>query len=383
MPERLSSLDSLDVKIVEALGTYGPRNITRIARTLGVHLDTIRFRMNRMSSLFRLGMHAAVYHTNLGLKKAVVFAEATLGNENLLFKCLKVNSFYVYLTRCYGAFEGCFAVYTIPVDHCAEFMSFLKEIEKLKIAKQIRLYWSTCFHTINQTSKWFDYKTEQWMFRWDEWIKEIPTQPTNLPYTLIDPKSWPMNADELDLLIIQELEVDAMISLKKIAEIWKTSPQRIKYHYQKHLIERGLIEKYQITIRPFDRTSSIMLWSIFKFDSSEKMARFASSLLNKPFAIVSGKILNENALVAQIYLPTSEFRPFMDCLSQLCRDDFLQSYSYVIQDRRKGKWSRETIPFEDSKDGKWIYNHNNHIEGLKKLVERKTHHMGATNVLLT
>ena len=375
MPERLSSLDSLDIKIVEALGTYGPRNITRIARTLGVRPGTIRFRMNRMSSLFRLRMHAAVYHTNLGLKKAVVFAEATPGYEDLLFECLKVNSFYVYLTRCYGAFEGCFAVYTIPVDHCAEFVRFIKEIEKFKIAKQIRFYWSTCFHTINQTSKWFDYKTEQWTYRWHEWIKEIPTQPTNLPYTLIDPESWPMKADELDLLIIQELEVDAAISFKKIAEIWKTSPQRIRYRYQNHLIERGLIEKYQIAIRPFHRTSSIMLWFVFKFDSSGKMARFASSLLNKPFAIVSGKILNENALVAQIYLPNSEFRPFIDCLSQLCRDDFLQSYSYVIQDRRKGRCSRETIPFEDSKDGKWIYDHKKHLKELQSLMSNHLKHV--------
>jgi hypothetical protein len=113
-----------------------------------------------------------------------------------------------------------------------------------------------------------------------------------------------------------------------------------------------------------------MLWFIFKFDNSEKMAKFALSLLDKPFALVLGKILNEDALVAQIYLPTLEFRRFIESLSQLCRNGLLQSYSYVIQDRGKGKWSRETIPFEESKDGKWIYDHKRDIEKLQELVKK-------------
>jgi DNA-binding Lrp family transcriptional regulator len=371
MPAKLNSLDSLDIKIIKALETYGPRNITQIAKALDASIDTVRFRMKRMSSLFRLRMSASVYHTNLGLKKVVIFAEATPGHEDLLFECLKINTFYVYLTRCYGMFEGCFVVYTIPVDHYTELMRFIQEIENLGVAKNIQSFCSTCFHTVNRTSTWFDDKSEQQAFQWDKWIKEVPIQPTNLPYTLIDPENFPMRADALDLLIIKHLEVDATISLKKIAENLKTSPQRIRYRYRKHLIGRGLIEKYQITIRPFDRSSSSLLWFIFKFDSSEKMARFASSLLDKPFSGVLGKILNENALVAQIYLPNLELRQFIDRLSQLCRDNWLQGYNYIIQDRRKGRWSRETIPFEDSKDGKWIYNHNKHIKDLRRLVKQQ------------
>lgn len=365
-------LDSLDVEIVEALGTYGPRNLAEIARALGTNYNVIQYRINRMSTLFRLRTTTSVYHTNLGLKKAVVFANANPGYEDLLYDCLKVNSFYIYLTRYYGMGEGCFAVYTIPVDHCAEFAKFIEEIKRLGIAKDFLLYWSTCFHTINQTFQWFDYKLEQWIFPWDEWTKQVSSQSTNLPYTLTDPKSFSNKADELDLLIIQELEVDSTTSLSKIAEIWKTSPQRIKYHYENHVIGRGLIEKYQISVRPFDSAPQqpIMLWFIFRFSNSEKMAKFASSLLDKPFALVLGKILNEDALVAQIYLPNTEFRRFAESLSQLCRSKLLQSYSYVIQDRRKGKWSRETIPFEDFKEGKWVYNHKGHIEKLHELAKK-------------
>lgn len=369
MKERL---DSLDVKIVEALGTYGPRNLMQVAKALGVTRDLVQYRIDRMTSLFRLRTHVTVYHTNLGLKKAVLFINANPGCEDLLFDCLKINPFYIYLTRYYGMYEGCFAIFTIPVENCDDFVKFIEEIKKLGIAKDSMLYWSTCFHTINQTSQWFDYELEQWVFPWDEWVKEVPNQPTSLPYTLIDPEGFPMKADELDLLIMQELEVDATISLSEIAKKWKTSPQRIKYHYEKHIIERGLIEKFQISVRPFDNEPQqpIMLWFIFRFNDSEKMAKFASSLLTKPFALVVGKIRFENALVAQIYLPALEFRRFIESLSQICRHGLLQSYSYVIQDRRKGKWSRETIPFEDSKDGKWVYDHQRDIKKLHELAKK-------------
>jgi DNA-binding Lrp family transcriptional regulator len=371
MPKKLTSLDSLDVRILEALGSLGPRNIKRVAETLGIPVDTLRRRIKRMSSLFYLRMSATVYHTYLGLKKAVVFAEATLGFEDLLFDCLKVNNFYFYLTRCYGRFEGCLACYVIPPDHCDEFIKFVEEIEKLGVARRIRVLWSTCFETVNPSSLWFDFKSEKWTFQWDEWEKEIPIEETRLPYTLLDPDGFPMRADQFDLLILPWLEVDATNDLTKIAEILRTTPQNIRYHYQKHIIERGLIEKYQIFVFPFDRRTSAMFWYTFKFDNEEKMARFASSLLDKPFMNIIGKILGENALVAQIYLPMEEFRNFTDSLSKLCRNGLLQSYEYVIQDLRKGKWSRETIPFEDSKDGKWIYDHKKHIETLRNLVKGK------------
>ena len=371
MPTKLSSLDAFDVKILEALGKLGPRNMSKIAKALSTHVENVRSRIKHMSSLFYLRMSASVYHTNLGLKKAVVFAQATPGKEDLLFDCLKLNSFYVYLTRCYGMFEGCLAIYTIPEEHCAELNKFIRHVEKLGVAKEIQVFWSTCFHTINRTSQWFDFRSEKWAFQWDEWIKEIAKKPTELPYTLVEPKSWPMKADEIDLLIIPELEADATESFTEIAKKLKTTPQNVRYHYENHIIKRRLIERFQIFIFPFDRTVSSMFWFTFEFLNTQNLAKFALSLLDKPFVYVLGKILKRDMLVAQIYLPWSEFRLFVESLSKLCRNGLLESYNYVIQDLRKGKWSRKTIPFEDSKDGKWIYNHNKHIKDLKKLVKQQ------------
>jgi len=195
-------LDRLDVKILAALTMYGPRNLTKIARKLNTSTEKVRFRIKRMSSLFYLRLNTNIYHTNLGLRKAFIFASATPGCEDLLFECLKVNVFYQYMSRCYGMFEGCAGNYLIPKGHENEFRQFISEIERLGIAKNIQVFWSTCFHTVNPTGKWYDFQSESWIFPWDKWIEEIPNEETELPYTLVDPKEFTNKADEIDLLIL-------------------------------------------------------------------------------------------------------------------------------------------------------------------------------------
>ena len=162
--------DLLDFKILEALGRYGPRNITQVARKIGLPAETLRKRLKRIISQFFVRFHINIYHTNLGLKKAIVFAEATPGKEQLLFNCMKAHDFWLAIARCYGRFEGCTGVFTIPKDHSEEFIQFLKKITELGVAQNLQVLWSTCFQTVPFTCNWFDAPSETWAFQWDKWI---------------------------------------------------------------------------------------------------------------------------------------------------------------------------------------------------------------------
>ena len=365
------NLDARDLRILEGLAEYGPRNIARVAQELDIPRGTVISRIKRMSSFFYLRLVTTIYHTNLGMKKAVVFAKATPGQEDLLLNCLKVNKFYIYLGRCFGLFEGCIGIYVIPVEHTTEFKKFLTEVERLGVTESIELFWSTCFHTVNLTSNWFDDDKETWVFPWEKWLREVSSSESDLPYTLKDPESFRLKADETDLFIIKELEKNATVSLASIARKQGTTLQNIRYHYETHVVKHGLIETFQMAILPFDRATSDMLFFVFKFSDSEKMGKFARSLLNKPFVFILGKILNENSLVSQIYLPRTEFRRFIDALSKLASLGFLENYEYVFQDLRVGKWSRETIPYEFFKNGSWMYDHSQHVKALYDLTAEK------------
>jgi len=374
------TFDSLDLRILEGLGIYGPRNVSRVARKLGVKAETLRKRLKRIPSRIFFKYYANIYCTNLGLKKAVVIAEAVPGHEEMLFESLKANDFWIYLNRCYGMNEGCIAVYTVPKDHTTDFIQFIQELAKTGITRNVQTFWSTCFQSVNSKTKWFDDKSKNWLLSWDEWVEEIPTENAQLPRTLIDPIEYPVKADESDVLILKELEKNPTVSLSELATMLGVSQQVVEYHYRKHILDRDLIENFEVFTLHFDMSVSDMFVFFFQFDGINECAKFAESLLDKPFVGGLGKILDENALIVDIYLPRLEFRNFIDTLSKLVRTCLLRSYSYVILDLRKVK--RQTISYEFFKNGSWIYDHYKHIQTLRDLGRESEQENHASNSVL-
>ncbi len=359
------AFDPLNVRILQCLGECGPRNISYVARKLGIPIETARKRVKRLVSQFSITFHANVYHTNLGLKKAFVFADAVPGYEDVLFKCLKANDFWLYAGRCYGRFEGCYGIYAIPKEHEADFIQFVGQLEASEVAKNMRLVWSTCLHSANLTDNWFDFESGRWIFPWDKWMEEIPNEGTDLPYTLVESEDFPLKADYIDVRVLAKLEVDSSVGFRELAKIVNMTPEAVAYHYKNHILKRGLLEKSQVFVLPFDKSSSDFFVFIFRFDDGDKMARFASSLLDKPFLHSLGKVIGEDSLIAHVYFPRSEFRKFVRCLSELIKRGFLQGYEYLIEDFDVR--SAQTISYEYFENGAWVYNHEKHLQKLQDI----------------
>lgn len=364
MPQKL---DYTDLKVLEGLGMYGPRNVSQLARKLGMPIRMVSRRIKRMRSRNFLWLHADIYHTYLGLKKAVVIAEATLGYEKLLLDCLKANEFWIFTARCHGRFEGYLGVYTIPENHCNDFEGFLTKLKELGVAQNTHIFWSTCFQKVNPTTNWFNSKSQDWTFPWETWIEEIPTEETKLPSTLLEPEDFPIKGDYVDIFILKEMEKDATISFRDMAKMLGMTPQAVKYHYDEHVVKLSLLEGFEIRALPYDRAVSDFYYFIFKFPDKTKMAKFAHSLLDKPFVDVLARILGQPGMISKLYLPRKELKNFHDSLSTLIRKSFLQDYDYIIQDSEE--WSRETIPYQCFENETWVYDHEKHIQTLKELVE--------------
>jgi DNA-binding Lrp family transcriptional regulator len=361
-------LDSADVKILEAVGTHGPRNLQLLATELGMKRGTVWKRVRRLSSHFFLEFHVNPYHTNLGLKKAVVIAWANPGKEDLLFDCMFVNDFRNFISRCYGGREGCFGIYVVPVDHIPEFNEFLCMLDELGLTSDQQVVWSTCFQNVNLTQNWFDAKTESWTFSWDDWVEELVIEGTELPYTLKDPASFTNKADYTDIFIVKELEKDAAISFVDIAKKLNVNRQNVERHYRDHVVKRGLIESVQVTISPFDRRgASEPLFFHFRFSDETKMAKFALSLLDKPFVHFLGKVLGVKALVAYThFLSKNDFREFISALSKIINRGYLQDYNYIFIDLNRR--ARETVRHDLFENGSWRYDHKKHVKTLQDLV---------------
>jgi DNA-binding Lrp family transcriptional regulator len=365
-------LTTRDIKMLQVLNEIGPSNISKVARAIGVSRKALMSRIKRMRSdpRFFLRMHVSVYHTYLGLKKCVVFAEAMAGMERLLFDCMLTNDFWLYVCRSYGMGEGCTGVYAIPVEHCVKFEEFMYETKHLGVAKNVQIYWSTCFQGGRITSEWFDASQEKWIFPWDEWVKEVQTEETDMPYTLIEPEGYYNYADEIDLKILEKLEADATRSLSYVAKSLGISRQLAQYHYREHLIKKKLIEGYEVFAMRYDNPSSIMAYFVITFPSYEKFAKFTRSLLNKFFVITMGKVFGRNGLIVEVFLPLEEFRKFIDTLSAMVRMKLIRDYRYAIQDLRIRR--RQTIWPQFFNGNSWVYNHEDYIKRLRQKVKSES-----------
>jgi DNA-binding Lrp family transcriptional regulator len=358
------NLDFLDLEILEGIGIYGPRNISTVARSLGMPEATVRRRLKQMlSQIFLL---TNVYHTNIGLRKTIVLAKAPQGREKLLYNCMNTHDYLIYISRCFGAYEGCAAIYAVPIERCQEFELFLERLEEEGVAEKIRHFWSTCFHTVNLKCDWYDRDLERWNFPWEEWVHEVQAEGTELPFTLKDPAEYPMKADWADIFILKELETDATVSLKALADKLKITVPLVKYHFDKHIINRQMLEGFQVIYYPFDKANSNGFFFLFTFENLEKMAKFARSLLDKPFALSLGKIFGAPALFAYIYLPLAELRKFIDSLGELIRMGSLTSYEYVFQDAQTSQ--RYTIPYRSFKNETWQYDQERYLKEIDELV---------------
>lgn len=362
-------LTTRDVEMLRALWEIGPRNLSRVARALGINRRTLESRIERMKSdpNFFLRMHTSVYHTNIGLRKAVVFSEANPGMEQLLFDCLLINKFWLYNCRSYGIGEGCTAIYAVPVERCSELEEFLHELTNLGVARSVDVYWSTCFQGGRITHDGFDDGLKKWVFSWDDWVTEVQgEQKTDLPYTLVEADSYFNYADEIDIRMLEKLEEDATRSLTEIARDLGISRQLARFHYKEHLVGKNLVEGYEVFVMRYGSAPSVMVYFTIAFPSHETFAKFARSLLDKFFVLTMGKNLREHRLIVEVFLPPEEFRNFIGVLSRMVKLNLVKGYKYAIQDL--GIRCRQTIspPLFDGES--WVYDHGNQMETLRQKV---------------
>jgi len=361
-------IDETDVEILEGLSLLGPRNLTTIARHLELPVTTVRYRVQRMLKDSTLFLHLNPFHTNMGLKKVVIFIEAVQGLEDVLLDCLRVHDYWLFLCRIYGPFEGCYGIWTVPKGKEGDFLEYLQILIDSGIAKSIELNWTTCHEGIPVQTRWFDTAERKWIFDWDEWLSEVETIEGELPWTLQEPDDWPIKVDREDLLIIKELEKDGRMTLTDISNVLEMPLEKVKYHFREHVMKRGLVEGYQIEIYRFPSLVSENVFFKFEFDNYDQLVKFALSLHDKPFPYHLGKVIGETALMTQLILPKWEFRRFIGCLSILIRKGLLKQYHYVLQDMFQS-W-RETIPYQHFKDGMWNYDKDNFREQLKLTLEK-------------
>jgi DNA-binding Lrp family transcriptional regulator len=362
----LGALDAINAKILEGLGVHGPRNISSLAKKLGLPSTTVAFRLSKLVRENGLQIRARLNFQKLGLRRAIVLAEAKPGKEKMLRNIVDSLQYWTYMIRCFGKFNGTYAIFGFPEEFKQKFEDYFAEALKIGVLDDYALYWTTELCEMPPNFNWFDFKRRSWNFPWKLWTKEVMQASEVLSQRLLDPESYPVLADMTDVLLLKELEKDGATGFKELAEVVEMTPEAVRYRFQDHIIKRGLIADYEISIFPYPHQSSDLSSFVIEFKDRNVLAKFANSLSKKPFILNYTKVIGQNSLIVHFYVPKIEFSNLVDTINDLIEANVVERFFHATLDI--SSYKRQTVSYEFFKNNKWAYNHEGAIRNFKKVL---------------
>jgi len=369
MLQYLKTLDPVNARIIEGLGQHNPRNLSLLSKKIGLPPTTVAFRVKKLMKEGFLQFRAKLNSSKLGLIKAVLIADSNHRFSETLLDVIENTGYWTYTARCYGKFNGFYAVFSFPFDHKTALKDYLDRAKQLGAISTYSLYWTTNIFEVAPNFGWFNFKTKTWNFPWQKWINEVLKAPGQIAQNLKDPQSYKAEIDGTDLLILKELEKNGLADFTELSKVAKMTPQAVRHRFLQHIMKRKLLAEYEVAILPYPLQVSDMCAFVFDFATEHDLAKFDNSLRDKPFALNHAKVVGKNSLLVHSYLPKTEFSNFMMALNHLTREDIIQDFSYVSLDVPSFK--RQTVSYEYFHDGKWVYDFGDQIEKLTKIVPLK------------
>jgi len=366
MLQYIKMLDRVNATIIEALGKNDPRNLLALAKKVGLPPTTVAFRVKKLMREGFLKVQAKVNSPKLGLMKAVLIADTNRGHVEALLKTIENVGYWTYTARCYGKFNGVYAVFSFPYEQRNALEEYLEKARELGAISDYVLLWTTNIFEVAPNFDWFDFERRSWTFAWHKWLDEVLDSSSDLPKQIMDPKSYEIEVDFTDLLVLKELEKDGLLDFTELSKVAKITPQAVRHRYHHHMMKRNLIAGYDIAIFPYPLQISDLCTFVFNFADEQALAKFANSLVDKPFVVNRAKVIGENSLVVHFYVPKVEFSSFVELLNRLSVKGVIEDFFYVSLDIASFK--RQTVSYEFFHEGKWVYNASEAIEKLVRIV---------------
>lgn len=363
--EYIRTLDKTNAKILTSLSRHDPRNISAIAKEVGLANSTMAFRIRKLVEKLNLEVNARVDFNKIGLMRAIVFAEALPDQWNTLWNVMEDLGCLTYLTKCYGVFYGCYGIFAFPASNSFLLEEYFDCARNLKLIGNATIFWTTNLVEVHPAFEWYDFNKRKWIFQWKKWIHEILDAKDDFPENLKEPKEYPIMADKKDLLLLRQLEKNGLSSFKELSEIVGISRRAVAYRYKKRLIEKKLIIDHMVHFFPYPYQNANVCTFTIQFSDQKKLSKFVNSLHAKPFILSYAKVLGKNTLIANTYIPSPEFPELINSLGFLTKMDYVTNFSYVtltlIPHKRGG------VPHEFFENGKWKFDLNSSLEKLNKI----------------
>jgi DNA-binding Lrp family transcriptional regulator len=307
------SLD-LEARIIDAIRSVGPKNVSLISRMTGAHVETIRYKIKKQFRKLCFKIHADVDYRRLGLTLHWATFHFTRSYYEAAPKILRTLNQIGYLTYFakivpQGHHVALFALPNVSTQH---YRSFLSRIQKMGILADFTIDEVLVNRHRSMDPRFFNFHSGKWEVQWNM-VKEEAGAPLQL-----DKKESRSVADYYDLLLIKELQIDALQHVVAAARKLKVNQKTFEYHYRAHVLKQRLIPSY--IVRWTQDTEKTLIHTVmltrmtFKGLSHAELLRTQSAVSKIPF-LWAEDLLSDGTYIATLAIPVEEVVTTYDYLN--------------------------------------------------------------------
>lgn len=358
--------ESIEERLVRSIQDVGPRNIALLSRQTRAHPETIRYKVKRQFKKLGLRIHAEVDYRKLGLVPFwanLRFSPKFGGSARDVFRAMNRTAYLMY----YGKLlpQGNFAcLFAIPEGKKSQQEELLAYMKRAKILESFTLNEVVANRHDLMNARFFDFRSGRWDVDWNQ-VRQSPGSEMKIGSPVL-----PERVDLNDLLLVKEMQIDALQHLVSIAKKVKVHSKTLEYHYRAHVQEEKLVSSYLVRwMHDIERSvaHSVLLTRVTFNDLGSGLRRVQRVVSRIPF-LWAEDILNDGTYIATICIPVREATTTLEYLNSEVPDlSGRVQLSYV---KRSEAWLF-TIPYEMFKDG-WTYDLKKAKSAVGTLQRQKT-----------
>ena len=355
------------VKLIRTAEEVGPRNISLIARLTGIPVETARYIIKVRLPKLGLRFRPVIDEGRLGLVKHLLRLEFSDELRPLASGMLDALARTAYITY-YAALlphDGYIVLADVPVEYERRYHRLFEALLHEGLLKSYELYPLDCVWKRSIDVRGIDFTNGEWKIK----ISLEEPGSSRQSIEVVKPDCEEPGVDKTDLLIIKELEKDPLQPFTRMARALGIKEYTLRYHYNEHVIGRGLIPKYRIiwsSKEGFERGDYIGL-VLFCYDVDEEGLKQIGEIIEAiPSSSFEG-ISEEHALYTAIMTIRSSW---LVGILRLIRSK-LSHYQILTTFIDPARKRRYTIPYElfDDETG-WIFDEKRIWDSLQHLRQR-------------
>ncbi|MDA4128246.1 MAG: Lrp/AsnC family transcriptional regulator [Thaumarchaeota archaeon] len=232
----------LEARIINAIREVGPKNVSLLSRKTGAHAETVRYKMKKQFKRLGFRIHADVDYRKIGLSlhwATVQFTPKYRDAAPAVFRVLNRIGYLTYYAKMLprGSYVALFA---LPSGTTDQYRSFLEHLESSGIFADFTFDEVLASRHNSMNPKYFNFRSGRWEVVWNS-LSSDEGNPLR-----VDTKHVEASPDYYDLLLIKELQKDALQHIVAIARKLKVHQKTLEYHYRAHVQREKLIPGFVI-----------------------------------------------------------------------------------------------------------------------------------------